>query len=93
MTRKARSRARRFGEQEAVELFSRAFAARAPGVASVGIGDDAAVLRTVKEALVWTVDACVEGTHFERAWLGLEDIGYRSFQAAASDLEPGVHLP
>lgn len=87
MTRgKARPPARAFGEREAVELFSRAFAARASGVASVGIGDDAAVLRQVAEPLVWTVDACVEGTHFERSWLGLEDIGYRSFQAAASDL-------
>ena len=55
-----------------MELFSRAFAARAPGVATVGIGDDAAVLRAVTEPLVWTVDAAVEGTHFERAWLDPE---------------------
>jgi thiamine-monophosphate kinase len=87
MTRKkAPARARAFGETDAVELFSRAFAARASGVVSLGIGDDAAVLRPVTEPLVWTVDASVEGTHFERAWLGLEDIGYRAFQAAASDL-------
>ena len=77
---------RRFDERSAVELFSRAFAqARASGV-ELGIGDDAAVLRSPGERLVWTVDAAVEGTHFERAWLGLSDIGFRSFQAAASDL-------
>jgi thiamine-monophosphate kinase len=35
---------------------------------------------------VWTVDACLEGTHFRRSTLSLEDVGYRSFQAAASDL-------
>jgi thiamine-monophosphate kinase len=84
--KKAPARAGAFGERDAVALFSRAFRARASGVASLGIGDDAAVLRVVTEPLVWTVDASVEGTHFERAWLGLEDIGYRAFHAAASDL-------
>jgi thiamine-monophosphate kinase len=69
-----------------VALFEHTFSARAAGVVSVGIGDDAAVLKRVGEPLVWTVDASVEGTHFERAWLELEDIGYRAFQAAASDL-------
>jgi thiamine-monophosphate kinase len=56
-----------------------------PGVL-VGIGDDAAVLAAVGEPLVWTVDAAVDGTHFRRAWLSFEDIGYRSTMAAASDL-------
>jgi len=57
----------------------------------LGIGDDAAVLRLDGRA-VWTVDAQVEGVHFLRRWLSLEDIGYRSFQAAASDLAAmGAH--
>lgn len=51
-----------------------------------GIGDDAAVLRAPDGPLVWTVDAQVEGTHFDRCWLSLEDVGWRSFMAAASDL-------
>ncbi len=54
----------------------------APGV-RVGIGDDAAVL---DPDLVWTVDAQVEGTHFDVRWVGWEDIGWRSFMAASSDL-------
>ena len=54
----------------------------APGV-RVGIGDDAAVL---DPDLVWTVDASVEGTHFDAAWLSWEDVGWRSFMAASSDL-------
>jgi thiamine-monophosphate kinase len=49
----------------------------------VGIGDDAAVL---EDGLVWTVDAQVEGTHFKAAWVSWEDVGWRSFMAAASDL-------
>ncbi|NOU28212.1 MAG: thiamine-phosphate kinase, partial [Polyangiaceae bacterium] len=52
----------------------------------VGIGDDAAVLRPFEGKLVASVDAQVEHVHFERAWLGWDDVGYRSLMAAASDL-------
>jgi len=56
----------------------------------VGIGDDAAVLEMIGAAgtglLVWTVDAQVEGTHFRTDWVSWEDVGWRSFMAAASDL-------
>jgi thiamine-monophosphate kinase len=51
----------------------------------VGIGDDAAVLKS-NGRWVWTVDAAVEHVHFERAWLSLAELGFRSFQAAASDI-------
>lgn len=56
------------------------------GGVRLGIGDDAAVIDVPACALVVTVDACVEGTHFRRAWLSWEDVGYKSFMAAASDL-------
>lgn len=56
-----------------------------PGV-ELGIGDDAAVLAVGGERLVWTVDAQVDGTHFRTDWVSWEDVGYRSFMAAASDL-------
>ncbi|MEI9938547.1 MAG: thiamine-phosphate kinase [Pseudomonadota bacterium] len=51
----------------------------------LGIGDDAAVLKSAGR-WVWTVDTAVEHVHFERAWLSLADLGFRSFQAAASDV-------
>jgi thiamine-monophosphate kinase len=51
----------------------------------LGIGDDAAVLETAGR-WVWTVDCAVEHAHFERGWLSLSDLGFRSFQAAASDV-------
>jgi thiamine-monophosphate kinase len=56
-----------------------------PGSESItlGIGDDAAV---IDRTLVWTIDTQIEGTHFRRAWLSWEDVGYRSVMAAASDL-------
>src|SRR5882724_6500915 len=57
-----------------------------PAGVDVGIGDDAAVLESGSAPLVWTVDSAVEGVHFRRAWLSLEDIGWRSLMAAASDL-------
>lgn len=52
----------------------------------VGIGDDAAVLRRPRDRVVWTVDSSVQDVHFRRGWLSEQDIGWRSFQAAASDL-------
>src|SRR5690606_3745707 len=52
----------------------------------VGIGDDAAVLEPASAPLVWTIDAQVEGTHFRLDWLSWQDVGWRSFMAAASDL-------
>lgn len=52
----------------------------------LGIGDDAAVLSPVREPLVWSIDAVVEGVHFDRRWLDLTDVGARALHAAASDL-------
>lgn len=72
-------------EQERVELLRALLAAAAPGIA-VAIGDDAAVLAGDARSLVWTVDAQVEGTHFRTDWASWEDIGWRSYMAAASDL-------
>lgn len=73
-------------ESQLIGVLSGVFArgAHAPQV-TVGIGDDAACLR-FSGNLVASVDAQVEGTHFRREWVSLEDIGYRSFQAAISDL-------
>lgn len=56
-----------------------------PGVA-LGIGDDAAVLATDGRSLVWTVDSQIDGTHFRTHWASWEDVGWRSYMAAASDL-------
>jgi thiamine-monophosphate kinase len=59
---------------------------RARGVVT-GIGDDAAVLRTLRgEDLVVTVDAMVEGRHFERAWLSWRELGWRLAAINLSDV-------
>jgi thiamine-monophosphate kinase len=68
-------------ERQRVALLARIF--------GDAIGDDAAML---EPSLVWTVDACVEGTHFRREWLSWEDLGWKSFMAAASDIAAmGAH--
>lgn len=72
-------------ERALVALLARRFAGPAPGV-ELGIGDDAAVLAPSAEASVCSIDASVEGVHFDLAYLTYEDVGYRSFQAAVSDL-------
>jgi thiamine-monophosphate kinase len=66
-------------ERERVALLTRIF--------GDAIGDDCATLEPPRDDnLVWTVDACVEGTHFRREWLSWEDLGWKSFMAAASDI-------
>jgi thiamine-monophosphate kinase len=72
-------------ERRLVALLDARFRTDAPGV-SLGIGDDAAVLAAGSEPWVCSVDASVQGVHFDLRFVGLEDVGYRSFQAAVSDL-------
>jgi len=63
--------------------------ARPSACVPVAIGDDAAVLSLLGAGagkLVWTVDVQVDRTHFRANWVSWEDIGWRSFMAAASDL-------
>ena len=72
-------------ERQWVERLRERFGAGA-GQVQLGIGDDAAVLALSSEARVCSVDASVQGVHFDLRYLSLEDVGYRSFQAAASDL-------
>jgi thiamine-monophosphate kinase len=72
-------------ERRLVSFLAQRFGADAPGV-ELGIGDDAAVLAPAAEPWICSVDASVAGVHFDTRWVGHEDIGYRAFQAAVSDL-------
>lgn len=50
-------------------------------------GDDAAILDVAQGArLVASTDTSVEGVHFRREWLSLQEIGYRATVASLSDL-------
>ncbi|HEY3237817.1 MAG TPA: thiamine-phosphate kinase [Polyangiaceae bacterium] len=85
-----------FTERAMIERLARLFdSGTGTGAAVVerGIGDDAAVLRFGRRRLVWTVDVCVEGVHFDLRWLSLQDVGWRSLQAAASDIAAMGAIP
>jgi thiamine-monophosphate kinase len=81
-----RASSRSLREDEAVRLLAERLAPGARRGVTLGIGDDAALLRPQPGTLVWTVDACFEGTHFERELLELGDIAWKALHAAASDL-------
>lgn len=85
------ARPRPVSEFAAIARLEALFRETSAGV-ELGIGDDAALLNA-KGRLVWTVDTAVEHVHFERAWLSLADVGFRSFQAAASDVSAMGAVP
>src|SRR6478736_9365508 len=59
----------------------------APGWMLVGIGDDAAVVEPERNRVeVLSVDALVEGVHFDRAFVPPEAIGHRALAVNLSDL-------
>ena len=57
-----------------------------PASVRVGPGDDCAVLEAGGASWAVTVDLSVEGIHFRREWLDLEEVGWRAGAAALSDL-------
>jgi thiamine-monophosphate kinase len=72
-------------EFELIRRFTRGTPGHAPGVV-LGIGDDAAVLRPpAGEDLVVTVDAVVEGVHFD-AGFRPEEVGWKALAVNLSDL-------
>ena len=60
--------------------------AAALGPRAAGLGDDCALLVPADAMLVASTDVSVEGVHFRRDWLSLEEIGWRATAAALSDL-------
>jgi thiamine-monophosphate kinase len=73
------------GEFEIIALFTRALPVRARGIV-VGPGDDAAVVRPAEgEDLVATVDAVVEGVHFDERSTPA-DVGWKALAVNLSDL-------
>jgi thiamine-monophosphate kinase len=73
-----------FDEQGVILALSRIFGLTHRGV-EVGIGDDAAVVKT-SERTVITTDMAVEGTHFLTTWSSAFDIGRKITAANLADV-------
>lgn len=57
-----------------------------PSAVVIGPGDDCAQLRLGRGAWVWTTDAQIEGTHFQRGWMSPSQLGRRAYLVNASDI-------
>ncbi len=72
-------------ENTRIRMLRSVFGETAPGF-DIAVGDDCAVLAPVAARIVWSIDTAVEGVHFRRDLMTLEDAGYRATMAALSDL-------
>lgn len=74
------------GEFGFIDRIRQRLAANHPGL-SVGIGDDAAVFSSRDGwQWVWSVDALVEGVHFDRSYVPMESLGWKSLAVNLSDI-------
>ncbi len=69
------------GEFDRIRAIAAALGSRARG-----LGNDTALLRLGDTTVALSADVSVEGVHFRREWLTLEEIGWRAAAAALSDL-------
>jgi thiamine-monophosphate kinase len=60
--------------------------AAALGTRARELGNDTALVRLGETTVALSADVSVEGVHFRREWLSLEEIGWRAAAAALSDL-------
>lgn len=72
------------GELDLIRTFQRILGERGDRL-EIGSGDDAAVVRGDDRAVV-SVDAVVEGVHFELSTHSYRDVGHKALAAALSDL-------
>jgi thiamine-monophosphate kinase len=73
-----------FDEAQVIAALSRIFGSSQRGV-EIGIGDDAAVVKTSERTAI-TTDVAVEGTHFKTEWSSAFDIGRKITAANLADV-------
>ena len=73
-----------FDEAQVIAALARIFGSSQRGV-EIGIGDDAAVVKTSERTAI-TTDIAVEGTHFRTSWSSAFDIGRKITAANLADI-------
>jgi len=73
-----------FDEAQVIAALARIFGGTQRGV-EIGIGDDAAVVKTSERTAI-TTDVAVEGTHFKTEWSSAFDIGRKITAANLADV-------
>jgi thiamine-monophosphate kinase len=73
-----------FDEAQVIAALARIFGGTQRGV-EIGIGDDAAVVKTSERTAI-TTDVAVEGTHFKTGWSSAFDIGRKITAANLADV-------
>jgi thiamine-monophosphate kinase len=73
------------GELPLLDIVKKKFSRKVPGLV-VGIGDDAAVIRTGKTHTLLTTDMMVEGVHFDLRWTTPFQLGFKLVSANVSDI-------
>ncbi len=73
-----------FNEAEVIAALARIFGGAQRGV-EIGIGDDAAVVKSSERTAI-TTDVAVEGTHFNTQWSSAFDIGRKITAANLADI-------
>jgi len=73
-----------FDEAQVIATLARIFGGTQRGV-EIGIGDDAAVVKTSERTAI-TTDVAVEGTHFKTEWSSAFDIGRKITAANLADV-------
>ena len=73
-----------FDETSVISALARIFGGTQRGV-EIGIGDDAAVVKTTERTVI-TTDMAVEGTHFKSNWSSAFDIGRKIAAANLADV-------
>jgi thiamine-monophosphate kinase len=79
-------RLRDVGEHGWIARLARRLAAAPSRRVVLGVGDDAAVVRSGRRPLLLTTDTLREGVHFRSGWTTPAALGRRAFRVNASDL-------